>query len=79
MGSSRPPGNGSGGNSAEDGAGEASGPHVIVLTPEELAILLRCCLKHRSTIPSYLLSAKAEFEAMNSIVRKLEASAEGRQ
>lgn len=57
--------------------GAASGPRLVLLTPEEIEVLLRCCIKYRSSIPAYLQSARAEFEAMNAIVGKLQASASG--
>ncbi len=78
MGSGRPADPDSDGESAEGTVGDASGLRVIVLTPEEAGILLRCCGRYRSTLPFYLQSAKAEFDALTSIMKKLEASAEGR-
>ena len=78
MGSSRPGASGSDGDAAE-GETDANGHRVILLTPEEVAVLLRCCLRYRSSIPFYLQSAKAEYDAISSIVKKLEGSAEGRE
>jgi hypothetical protein len=77
MGSGRPGASGSDGDTGEGATGDASGHRVILLTPEEVAVLLRCCRKYRSSLPFYLQSVQAEYEAMNSIVRKLEGSAEG--
>ncbi|HYS10201.1 MAG TPA: hypothetical protein VEP66_15780 [Myxococcales bacterium] len=77
MGSGRP-GSGSDGDAAEGETGDASGHRVILLTPEEVAVLLRCCLRYRGSIPFYLQSAKAEYDTISSVVKKLEGSADGR-
>jgi hypothetical protein len=76
MASRKPEAPDSGGESAESEASEASGPRVVVLTRDEVEALLRCCRRYRSTLPFYLQSAKAEFDALTSIIEKLEASAE---
>ena len=76
MGSGRPGASGADDDAPEGDAGDASGHRVILLTPEEIKVLLRCCIRYRSTIPFYLQSAKVEFDALSSIVKKLEGSAE---
>jgi len=78
MGSSRPGASGSDDDAAEGETGDPNGHRVILLTPEEVAVLLRCCLRYRSSIPFYLQSAKAEYDTISSVVKKLEGSADGR-
>ena len=52
----------------------APAPAILEVSDEERELLVRILQRHRSTLPTYLLSMKREIELLDEFLRKLSAS-----
>ena len=59
---------------SQTAAKPAPTPAILEVSDEERELLVRILQRHRSTLPTYLLSMKREIELLDDLLRKLAAS-----